>query len=246
MISRSFPTSSILWFCFLCLIPVSDNFTGHFAASSVIISIFSSFAAFLTPWSAMPLMRFVVHHPFLTVRGTGAVRKQVICLKSFRKIGAEGPNFLSVTAHSWNSTTTATALHVVYRERCLVYLAPSDSRGRRHWMQHSVHGCSPWTVNHSKGEMLLCFARETMAQTALLRWAQLNHKQASWCFNEGVFTTAKNSLYPPVLQTTGPVSVYHMIFIFFPVLLLQVSDLAKLQHVTRETFFINSIIIIHP
>lgn len=71
-----------------------------------------------------------------------------------------------------------------------------------------------------------------MEQAAPLRWAQLNHEQASWCFNEGAFTTAKNSLYPPVLQTPGLVSVYLRIFIF-PVI-LQVSDLAKLQSITAE------------
>lgn len=191
-------------------------------------------------------MTFVVHHPFLTAGGTGTVRKQVICLKTFGKIGADGPNFLSVTSRSWSSTATATPVQVVFQERCLVYLAPSDSRGRRRWMQHSIHRCSPWTVNHSKGEVLLCFARETMAQAALLRWAQLNHKQASWCFNKGVFTTGKNSLYPPVLQTTGLVPVYHMLFIFFPVLLLQVSDLAKLRRITTETFFLNSTTITNP
>ena len=213
MISRSFPTSSILWFCFLFLTPISDNFIGHFAANSIII--FSSFAAFFTPWSAMPLIRFVVHNLFLTARGMWAVRKQVICLKTFSKIGAEGPNFLNVTAHSWSSTATAAPVQVAFRERCQVYLAPSDSRGRRRWIQRFIHGCSPWTVNHSKAEMLLCFARRTVKQAALLQWAQLNHKQASWCSNEGVLATGKNSLYPPVFQTTGLVSVQSMI-IFFP------------------------------
>lgn len=142
---------------------------------------------------------------------------------------------------NWN------ACKVAFPERCPVYPAPGASRGRRRWMQRAIHGCSPWTVNHCRGEMLLCFAKETMAQAALLRWAQLNHKQASWCFNEGVFASAKNRLYPLLLQPTGLVSAYHIIFLlllFFSVLLLQVSDLVKLQCINAETFFI--IIIINP
>lgn len=82
--------------------------------------------------------------------GTGALRNQGICLKIFRKVGAEGPNLLIVTSHSQTSTAPATPVQVVLPEKCLVYQAPSASGGWRRWRQRSAHRCGPWTALPAK------------------------------------------------------------------------------------------------
>lgn len=86
---------------------------------------------------------------------------------------SEGPNVQSVTSPSQSSTATAMPVQVVFPGKCLVYQAHSDSRGWRHWRQHCVHRCSPWTANPSKGKMLLCFAREQWCR-------QLCSTELSW------------------------------------------------------------------
>lgn len=94
----------------------------------------------------MSLMRFVVHHPFLTARGLGAVGKQIICLKTFGKIGAEGPNFPSVTSHSWTRTATVKLYHCKwYFERdawCLQHPVTAEAEGA---------GCSPLPTDAALG-----------------------------------------------------------------------------------------------
>lgn len=208
VISRLFPTSSILWFFFLFLIHDFDNFTGHFSEITpfcrVIISIFSSHAAF-PPRSAVPLMRVVV----------GAPRNQGICLEIFRKVGAKGPNLQSVTSPSQTSTATAMPVPVVFPGKCLVYQAPQWQQRMKALGAALCSQMQPLDCKSQWRKDVSGFCQGAVVQAALLRWAQLNHKQASWCSNGIVSTTGKNTLYPPMLQATGQVSVHDMTFFYY-------------------------------
>lgn len=158
-------------------------------------------------------MRVVVPNPHWSAE---APTNQGICLKTFRKIGGKGTNLQRVTSPFQTSTATTMLVQVVFPGKFL-----STQWQQRMKVQEAAL-CSQmqpldWKSQQRKYVSVLC--QGAVVQAALLRWAQLNHKQASWCSNGNVSTTGKNRLYPPVLQATGQVSVHHMIFfiIFFPV-----------------------------
>lgn len=117
IISRTFPTSSLLRYCSCFLYQVLTTIKVT-AANHIMIS--KPPAEFFSHCSALCLQRFVALHPFLAPGETGTVRKQMIWLKTFGKTEAEGPNLQSITSHSQTSTATAmpVQLYVVRGAKC--------------------------------------------------------------------------------------------------------------------------------